>query len=345
MSLEKQVVDHICGNPECKVAEAGRCLEGLSLDTCPTYGREQTAAEKIVSEKTGPEVEKLIGLRPATQLKLNRASDLLGRHSGRVVAIVGPRDAGKTSLIASVFDLFQGGPVADLLFAESQTLHAFELACHDSRTVSRRNTPVQERTAHGEVNFYHLDTVNMQNADRVTLLLGDRAGEDYRTAANDLSQAGPFPEVARADTVTVLVDGGRLLDDKTRHNTRNEIKMMIRALVDGGFLKRTPRVVFALTKLDLIRASELKDRAFLDFDAVVGGASPILLPHVDSIESVHIAAASADTITPRGTGVTELLTNWVRPISRTKLAESAPKESNRAILNLKLPSKIQGAAK
>jgi hypothetical protein len=319
-------------------------LEGLSLDKCPTFGRKPTAAEQIVREAEDQPAERLVSLRSGTQLQIGDASDLLGHNHARLIAILGPREAGKTSLIASVFDLFQESPVEEFSFAGSKTLHAFELACHDSRTASRRTIPVQHRTGHGDVKFYHLDIATKSEPERFTLLLADRAGEDYRTAADDLSQAGPFPEVVRADTVTILMDGGRLLDNATRHNTRNETKLMIRALAEGNFLQRTPHVIFALTKLDLVQTSNLKDRVFSDFDNVVEGARPILAPHVESIDAIHIAAAPSNADTARGTGVADLIRSWSRPIERRRIVAAPSKPSSRAILNLQMPSQVTEAA-
>jgi hypothetical protein len=37
----------VCANPDCKVAETGRCVDGLELNVCPQHGRvgtEQKAA-------------------------------------------------------------------------------------------------------------------------------------------------------------------------------------------------------------------------------------------------------------------------------------------------------------
>lgn len=341
MSSEAPPKPHKCSNLQCKVAGTGKCLEGLTLDKCPSYGRDHHAEATLDSLALPEPVENLINLRSATSLQLPRASDLLGRHDGRVIAIVGPRDAGKTSLIASLFDLFQEGAVAGISFAGSETLHAFELACHDSRAASRRTTPVQERTGHGEVRFYHLDVTSGSPSANMTLLIGDRAGEEYRTAADDISQAGPFPEVARADTLTVLVDGGRLLNNQERHNTRSETGLMLRALADGGFLAHSPDVILALTKMDLVQASEKKDRALGDFNTVVERATPIISPFARSIEAIQIAAAPADTTLARGTGVDNLLEHWTRPTPRASLPAVLPVKAKRAILNVWMLDEVQ----
>lgn len=345
MIADDQLPQHRCANPQCKVAESGRCLEGLALDKCPTYGRDlETENTAIDSLDEGPE-QSVVDLRPATSLGLSEASDVLGRQVCRVIAVLGPREAGKTSLIASLFDLFQEGPVADISFAGSKTLHAFELACHDSRAASRRTAPTQERTGHGDVRFYHLDIAQASKRDELTLLIGDRAGEEYRTAADDIAHAGPFPEVTRADTVTVLVDGRRLLDDSARHNTRSEIGLMLRAMVEGGFFERSPHLIFALTKMDLVQAAEQKDRALADFQKVVDRATPIVSPCTQSISAVYVAAAPETAAIARGTGVDELLTLWTSPVAPPVYQAAERVRSERTILNLQTPSEARGSGK
>jgi len=91
-------------------------------------------------------------------IKLPSADRLspVGRHQAVcgvviscVVAIIGPTDAGKTSLIASLYDLLQEGPVAGIGFARSLTLHAFEQACHDARAALATRRSAQRTDAAG----------------------------------------------------------------------------------------------------------------------------------------------------------------------------------------------------
>ena len=159
-----------------------------------------------------------------------------------MIAVIGPRDSGKTSLIASVYDLFQEGPVGDIRFSRSRTLHAFEQTCHDARAASRRGVPHMNRTPIGDVRFYHVEIGCGEAEERLSLLLGDRAGEEYLAAADDVAVVPSFTEVIRADTLTVLVDGARLLESGGRHNLRIGIIMMLQGLHDGGGLSPASRL-------------------------------------------------------------------------------------------------------
>lgn len=305
-------VEISCANRECRVADTGKCVEGFELNACPHYGCEPEAAD--VPDQTESE-DDTSGLRlpGADTLTLEGASRILRARDARVIAIIGPKGAGKTSLIASLYDLLQEGPVAEAEFARSETLHAFEMACHDARTASRRDEPDMERTPLGQVRFYHLDLVGGAAGDGLAFLLGDRAGEEYRSAADDAANLPSFPEVGRADTVTVLVDGQRLLDTGARHNLKSEIMLMFQALLDGGALGFGQHLVLVLTKLDAIHASAHRERAEADFASLERQFRRAFADTFGEIATCRIAASPKTEVAPRGMGVSDVLTLWAAP--------------------------------
>ena len=298
----------ICSNADCRVAENGRCVEGLEPDECPRYGRE------AVDESDLPEAdEESVQLPAGDTLTSSQASGLLRAGDARVIAILGPVSSGKTSLIASLYDLFQRGPVSGLDFSASQTLCAFEHVCHDARSASRRSKPDMNRTPIGGVRFYHLQIGGGSAGDGLSLIIGDRSGEEYQEATVDASNAPAFLEVARADSLTVLVDGERLVDTRARHNLQSEIILMMQALHDANGLRVGSRLALVLTKLDAVLSSPDTKRAVCNFDRLLTDLRRRFCRTLSVIESFQIAASPmADTLT-RGTGVPELLLFWLQP--------------------------------
>ncbi|MFK0278376.1 hypothetical protein ACIQUG_32210 [Ensifer sp. NPDC090286] len=299
-----------CANPDCRIAEGGRCVEGLELDECPYYGRtaEESPAE---GAESSAEQEEYIPLLPANLLRGPDAAKFLRAGDARVVAIIGPSDTGKTSLIAGLYDLFQLAPVKTVNFAGSETLHAFEQACHDARAASRRNTPHMQRTPRGDVRFYHLDLVFADR--RLSLLLGDRAGEEYREAADDVSVAEGFPEIRRADCLTVLVDGERLLDNGGRHNLKSDIAMMLLAMRDAEVFPKGSNLAVVLTKFDLIAASDKRVRVEKDFQSIVSDIRAAFDELAGQTADFLVAAAPKDGSIQRGDGIDDLLMFWLEP--------------------------------
>lgn len=308
-----------CSNPDCKIAETGKCVEGHEVSACANYGKPLQIVEASADETLdAPDID-VIALPGADKLSIAATLHVLRRDCSRVIAIVGPHDAGKTSLIASLYDLFQAGPIKDAHFRGSQTLHAFEIACHDARAASERGTPHINRTPLGEVQFYHLALTRTASGEAISLVLADRAGEEYRGAADDVTLAADFVETQRADTIALLVDGARLANNLSRHNVRTEIILLIQALRDGAALTKTQRLSVVLTKLDEVNSSANKERVLRDLDAEVTRLRELFGEDFVAIESFRVAASPKSDAARRGTGVPELLEFWL--LSGKQMAE------------------------
>lgn len=339
-AIEREPLQVKCANPDCRVATDGRCIEGFP-DTaeCPQFGKTPTDVSAPKSDADSPSVPGVV-LPPSITLPVIDAAKILADRFTHVVAIVGPHDAGKTSLIAGLYDLFQGGLVLDIAFARSETLHSFEQACHDSRAASRRETPHMERTEHGEVRFYHLDLVNTFEKESITVLFADRAGEEYFETRNDPDTAKDFPELGRADTITLLADGAKLLDPGLRHNVKSEVRQTLQAALDAGVIRPWQRLAVVLTKLDQVRESERRDKAFEDFNGLIRSLQETFGGHFAKIDSFLIAASPKSSAAQRGEGLADLLKFWLLPALRHE-----PTEISRAsVVSTRYFGRLQRAA-
>jgi len=328
MNPPSQVVQ--CSNPDCKIAETGTCVEGLDRSVCGNFGRPLRALDDAPDAEDDAARE-MVSLPHADRLKPYEARDLLPRARGHVIAIVGPHDSGKTSLIASLYDQLQDGPIGPFAFRSSQTLHAFEKACHDARIASQRGTPHSERTKRGEVRFFHL---GLLASEPLNLLLGDRAGEEYREAGDDTTLAAEFIEVKRADVVTLLVDGKRLAHDGHRHNAREEMLLILQALNDAEIVPKGVRLAIVLTKIDAVRASPNAKRVEADLATVVARLSAHFADRFAKVEVFCVAASPTDPGVDRGTGIPELLRFWLEDASPAAQVNPAQGVSERVIARL-----------
>lgn len=301
-----------CANPDCQVAVDGRCIEGFP-DTadCPQFGR-IPIMPVAAAPGAYPAPTNGVAMQASTTLSVDEADDVVKERPSRVIAIAGPHAAGKTSLIAGLYDMFQLGQVGNVAFAQSFSLQAFEQAAHDSRAVSRRTTPNTARTERGEVRFYHLELVDTDSGAVPSVLLGDRAGEEYlETRSNPLS-AKEFPELRRADVLTLLVDGQRLLDAGQRHNLRSEIRQTLQAFVEAGVVRTSQRLALVLTKLDVIRkAVDGGERTYQGFDTLVAGLRTDYGANFAAVESFQIAAQPSTDGAKRGENLDRLLAYWM----------------------------------
>lgn len=314
-----------CGNPECKVAIDAKCMEGIAdPPSCPHYGK----ALVIVEASDGESFKTVapgVRLPHATALSATEAELVLRAKDSNLVALVGPHDAGKTSLIAAVYELLQLGPIGQYQFGGSATLHAFEKTAHDARSDSRRNNPHTERTKLGELTFYHLDLVSTDGPLRRCALFANRAGEDYMDTQTNQDLAKGYPELPRSDTLTVLVDGEKLLLSAERHLARRDALLTLRALVEAGVTRQWQRLALVLTKVDAVRSAEKgAPEALQFFENIATSMSTEYGSHFVEFETFPVAALPKSTKALRGEGLAALLDFWLKASARNEHATPAP---------------------
>ena len=120
-----------------------------------------------------------------------------------------------------------------------------------------------------------------------------------------------YPELVRADVLTILMDGKRLLDLEGRHNAQSSVQMIIQGLADSRDTSRQALSV-VLTKFDDIQAARDGKRAQDDFESFVERIRSLYGSSFSDVSSFRVAASPTTTILPRGYGVPDLLRYWVR---------------------------------
>lgn len=307
-------VEVTCSNADCRVAVDGKCVEGLPFDKCQFYGKELSIAVPAGVEAQAAEPPKAgVDLEAGTALNSVKAGAVLRLTPSRVVAIIGTHDCGKTSLLAGIYNSFQEDAVGGFSFAGSSTLHSFEEICHNSRVASKRGIAHSQRTKRGEVVFYHLDLKVPGEEGPVALLLADRSGEEYEEVADEISNARPMFELRRADTVTLLIDGGRLCDPKTRHDVMGAVSPIVQGLREAGAFRRRPQMAIVLTKNDAVRGSDRAAVAASDFERLVTSLKQRFGDDFTDIRDFVTAASPKNMTVKRGDGLAELLGFWLQP--------------------------------
>ena len=320
-----------CTNEACSLALDGKCVEGYPLDECPHVSpiSLDDIQEPDDSEDVKVDEVRVINLSLGEALDGRAASALQRQRLSRTVGIVGPNEAGKTSLVASVYDLLQEGKIGDFGFAGSSTLIGFEKICHDARVSSRRGKPHTERTSAGaDVTFFHLDLCS-RAGEIVSLFIGDRSGEDYLAAADDLANAEAFYELRRADVVTVLVNGEHLVSSEQRHEAVAATQQIVEALVEASAFRKGCCLAIVLTKEDIVVASKDSARVDRDFQALLDAIKERHSSHFGRIEQFIVAASPQDsTKVKRGNGVDQLSRFWLEAsILPNPIPRSMPQSS------------------
>jgi molybdopterin-guanine dinucleotide biosynthesis protein len=323
MVTDQEAPSITCSNPDCRVAQDGRCVEGISeLASCSHYGK-----PLLIVEVTKPEASKAAARPPgirlpgAEALPAAAAQAILRDRRCNVIALVGPHESGKTSLIGGIYDLLQENKVGSYAFAGSATLHAFERACHDARIASNRDAPHMERTDRGPATYFHLDLADLRREGKQTALFANRDGEAYMDTQVNPDLAVGYPELRRCDTLTLLADGMKLLDDSERHQVLNDVCLTIRAIEEAGQTRKWQQLAIVLTKIDAVRKAENKantERAIRHFERIVADVREEFLHLFADIQSFHVSASPKGEVGERGEGMEDLLTYWMNEPERLK---------------------------
>lgn len=222
-----------CGNPDCAIARGGRCARAAEHPqpelTCPDLAREDPAAAPPPSPSTQ-------AMSPGATVDPGTPAPWSGRHldpgglydlmqhtPARLIGVLGPYNAGKTTLLTSIFLQVASdrrNHEFPYHFASSRTLHSWRQLIDRARAWSGK--PTDEIVAHTptaeEAGFLHLGLRPTSRSDdrHIDVLLSDLAGEwitDWAVRAQELSRQR-LAFLRRCDGFVVLADSAELMGQK-----------------------------------------------------------------------------------------------------------------------------------
>jgi len=321
-------IQHQCSNPQCQVAQTGTCAEGHEpLTSCPNIRPVPDDDLSIYEEETGSineneeSVDDYKALPSGEALLSEEVETFLLWRPAVFVTIIGDSYSGKTTMICSLYDRLLRGEFCNFSFAGSRTLVAFEKCLHYSRIDSGRKTPETPRTAISEgLGYFHLGLRQQgSNNSRIDLLFSHRAGEPYDKIRSNLNIIPTLPEITKANIISLLLDGGRLVDIYDRNNAIQSVRQTLRALIDSGSIDSSSIVQIITTKLDLVNTitGQHKIRDFIRKfqEDLIRDFSPRLL----ELSFWEIAARDPTGELKPAHGLGRLLEEWTKPRIQHKL--------------------------
>ncbi len=241
-----------CTNPDCDVVKSGICKLGNDpIESCPKYAAEDTALD---DSDLGP----LPGSKslPATivsseAMHVDEIVALMRQRKIMCVALISEQKAGKTTLLASIYERYCKGPFAGLSFAGSLTLVGFARRHYKALLSSGGSESKVARTSRDDPPaFFHLCLKNQQD-ELLDLAISDRSGEAYGDARTDTDLISRLTELSIATRACFLLDGAKLASKETRPAYARQFKQMMHALNDNGALKHMKHVEVLATKYDV----------------------------------------------------------------------------------------------
>lgn len=278
---------------------------------------EQAEAGKSVEQD-----ERWMTLPPSGMLSIEDADAILRWRPASLVAVVGERNGGKTTLVTEIYERFLRGPFAGTLFTHSLSLLGFERKSFQSRADSGAEIPDTPRTSKQDgLRMFHLAVADESDLRRTDLLVSERAGEVYREIRDQPARAAELLEVRKAATVALIIDGQRVLDDRRRAEVFASVRNVLRAFTDSGVIDPRAQVQLVTTKCDLLepdRAAAARD-ALGEFEERTTAS---YAARFATIEAFRTAARDPRGAIEPARGLAPLLRSWLRP--RPEPAVEAP---------------------
>jgi Double-GTPase 2 len=262
----------ICQQQGCPLSTSGTCLEGLDdPHDCPhVKERSKTPQPPAEDEEASDESAALTSdwkpVGGGYELTVDEASEVTAEHEAKVIVLAGEPDAGKTTLLATIYELFSKGDVPEYSFAGTQTILAFERACFPSRTASGNQKPVTDRTRHTRPRFYHLSLREAgETRNRKHLLMGDISGEVFQRASDNQAETEKLSYLKRADVFVLILDGDKIQSRTERQEVAQRASLIFRALLKAGMLTKESRVQVLVSKFDCFDPADANSTEFLAY--------------------------------------------------------------------------------
>jgi hypothetical protein len=261
----------VCVQPACPLSSTGHCLEGLDdPHRCPhvkpNAGESANDVEESVdSEEATSDTSDWLAVIGGYELTVDEASAITSDSDASVVMFAGEPDAGKTTLLATIYELLSSGGIPEFRFAGTETMLAFERACFPSRIASKNLKPDTVRTRHPRPRFYHLCLRQQAGDDtRKHLLLGDVSGETFKRASDDDTEARKLHLLRRVDAFVLILDGDKLRNRKERQDVVERGLLILRSLLEAEVLLQHTTVQILVSKFDCFAPGDQNETKFLE---------------------------------------------------------------------------------
>lgn len=209
-----------------------------------------TDAEKKASE--------YIDLPKGKELNESAALNLASSRPVQWIVLAGPSDSGKTTLLTSLYELFQWRKVEGYTFAGSLTLPAFEERCYLSRRDSENPVPHTRRTLYEGPNplYLHLRIRSTEGLRPFRdILCTDVSGEMFEHARDSTAECKELIFLKRANHFLLFLDSAKgVQEDKWA--MFEDGKALLRSCVDSEMIGANCLVNVVWSRFDYFAAEE-----------------------------------------------------------------------------------------
>lgn len=236
-----------CSNPECGIEDGISCEKGyLNASDCECFIKTDGTDEPLIDDTSKPSYKVFWSGIHLGFKGLQKLSDI---RKPLIIGIVGPAEAGKTTLLLSLYlQILNGKKLSFGDFWASYTLESWEALAKNSRFSSPLSSPdFPPRTPRGDARtpgFLHLSFRDKNDVIR-DLIFIDAPGEWFNQwATNPQLAKGADWVITNSDLLIITSDSEKLShkDAKIRGSTRHDISSIFDRLRDYQYAKHVALV-------------------------------------------------------------------------------------------------------
>jgi len=245
---DENLATFTCRLPGCGGPRSGVCINNLPFEECPDVAPPGEESDETVPDASIEAMPvPVVPCRGGRSLDAISCDALLRERGGMVVGLVAGPEVGKTTLIATMYELLHRGRMSSFGFAGSETLRGYEERCHLARLSSNGNKPDTQHTpTKAQLSFTHLRIATRNGVKDV--IFSDRSGEHFDRVLSRPGEIAGFAELARADVILFLIDLTELVGNQ--HVPTSCIRRLFIAMDQNALL--TGKEVFLIgTKRDI----------------------------------------------------------------------------------------------
>jgi len=286
-------------------------------------------SENEGAERSSDQPINMISLFKGEELTIEQITDVTYRFPATKIYILGEHDSGKTTILATLFEMFQAAPFHDFHYAGSLTQIGFERRCFYSRLASKNDDADTERTKAEEFHFLHIAIKKSYSEKQAThLLISDIAGEKIKRAKSNTQDMEDLAIITDSHHISFVIDGEKLAEIKTRQAVLTQAKTFVRKAIDEKIMDNQTRLAIVVSKWDLLEGLEGFDYNLLivnpftrDFQSSLGELNFLKIAvRPDSFDVFKL-----------GHGLLDLLNFWLKVEERAN--EIAPQQKSLRMIN------------
>lgn len=308
-----------CKQEGCSASTNGKCLEGLNPEVCPHCSIIENSIindnylQDINEDKITPEKVFFHNVHLGEALELSETNSITNSKLTRLIVLAGLYDTGKTTMLASIYDLFQCQcNYSGYIFAGSKTLIGFERRCHHARIKSERDIPDTERTKNSDsIVFLHLKVNNNKNTS-TDLLFTDISGEKFEDLNNSKIECEKFELAKRADHFALFIDSDQLSDLTNRNIAKIRSIGILRSLIETEMLGVNTYIEVIFSRWDLLMSKSCLN---IHIEFVENIKIEIIRKFANTHSNITFFNLASRPVNSNkfkfGYGISEIFTQWV----------------------------------